>query len=57
MLGVDSWVFRYGVICGMLIFLLPFILPSVKQVFSLFLPRFLPGIPAEQCCSSARGGW
>lgn len=50
---VDSWASCYGVICGMLVFLLPLILPSVKQAFSLFsarhfplfLPGFLPCIP------------
>lgn len=38
--GVDSWAPCYGVICGMLVFLLPFILPSVKQAFSLVSASF-----------------
>lgn len=42
---VDSWAPCYGVICGTLVFLLPSILPSVEQAFSLFLPGFLPCIP------------
>lgn len=42
---MDSWAPCYGVICGMLVLLLPSILPSVKQAFSLFLPGFLPCMP------------
>lgn len=52
---VDSWAPCYGIICGTLVFLLPFILPSVKQAFSLFLPDFLPCIPTATLFS-CRGG-
>lgn len=52
---VDSWAPCYGIICDTLVFLLPFILPSVKQAFSLFLPDFLPCIPTATLFS-CRGG-